>query len=269
MISTLAGLLRAARQSVQARPFHEVEWLFAVVLKLSRAELYLRADRIVEAEERKEIAEGIERLSRGEPLSYILGRAHFYANEYIVTPDVLIPRPETELLVEKVACWMKNRPVGSLVDLCTGSGCVGISLKKLFPAWHVILIDISYKALDVARCNARGLEIELLQGDLLEPLKERRVDALVCNPPYLSIEEAEVLDGFEPRIALEAGETGLEIYQRIFEQLPAHMGDGSGVFFEIGAMQKDAIMEMAKRSYEDVISYKDLSGRDRIVSFVC
>jgi len=179
----------------------------------------------------------LERRNRGEPLQQILGYVDFFGCRIEITPDVLIPRQETELLAEFV---VKNiSPNKVLVDLCTGSGCLAIAIKKALPNLHVIGLDISKKALDIARKNAdlNNVSVEFLEGDLLEPLQGRKFDYLVSNPPYVTEEEYLSLDPsvrlFEPRAALVGG---LEFYKRIASHLPL-----SKLFLEIGCTQGEAV----------------------------
>ena len=158
----------------------------ASVLGLRRLDLYLAFDRPLEEGEVASIRKGISRLAAGEPLAYIAETAPFYEREFIVTPDVLIPRPETEVLITVVREFLASQATpGTIVDVGTGSGCIGLTLKELFPAWHVVLTDISEKALTVARRNAQhlGLDVEILQGDLCVPSKDELLSASSPTPP--------------------------------------------------------------------------------------
>jgi release factor glutamine methyltransferase len=154
-----------------------------------------------------------------------------------VNRDVLIPRPETEILVDTILKEIGARSL-EIWDLCTGSGCIGIALKKRRPDCHVILADISAKALEVAKKNAAGVEVEIVQGDLLAPFQGRKADVLVCNPPYISEKEYIELDrevrDWEPKQALVAGPTGYEFYERLARELPPYLKPGAKVYFEIG-----------------------------------
>ena len=255
------------------RPRHEVEEWIAHTLGVKRLDLYLQFDRPVEQEERDRIREGISRLSAGEPLAYILKRAPFYGYEFEVSPDVLIPRPETELIIDTVMPRLQGN-TGIFVDVCTGSGCIGLSVKKLFPSWRVVLIDICDRAIQIAKRNAERLcvDVEVIQGDLLSPILSEKAGLVVCNPPYLSTDEWVALDGsvkeFEPRKALDAGETGLEIYERALSQMRGILLPGGVGCFEIGSLQKKAVIQLIREcGFTNIICIKDLAGHDRLVSF--
>ena len=247
------------------RPRHEVEEWIASTLGMRRLDLYLQFDRPVQKEELDRIREGISRLSQGEPLAYVLGKAPFYGFEFEVSPAVLIPRLETEILIEKV----QDRS-GTLVDVCTGSGCIGLTVKKLFPSLRVILIDICEKALEIAKKNARNLsvDVEIMQGDLLSPFLPRQADCIVCNPPYLTSDEWKEMDGCEPKIALDAGKSGLEIYERILPQVKEALVPGGAALFEIGATQRESVIGLAKKNeFIAIECIQDLAGHDRVVLF--
>ena len=157
------------------------------------------------------------------------------------------------------------------MDVCTGSGCIGLTLKALFPAWHVILSDISEKALAVARRNALQLhlDVEFIHGDLLNPFSGRTAQCIVSNPPYLSSAEWTSADrsvaAFEPKVALEAGPTGIEVYERLFADLKKILAPGGLCAVEIGASQGPAVLSLA-RSLGTPFLVQDLAGRDRVVA---
>lgn len=247
------------------RPRHEVEEWIAYILGVKRLDLYLQFDRPVQKEELDRIRKGISRLAQGEPLAYVLGKAPFYGFEFEVSADVLIPRLETEILVEKV----QDRG-GTLVDVCTGSGCIGLTIKKLFPSLRVVLIDICEKALKIAEKNARNLsvDVEIMQGDLLSPFLPEQADCIVCNPPYLTSDEWKKMDGCEPKIALDAGESGLEIYEKILPQVKEALVPGGVGLFEIGATQRESVIELVKKQeFIAIECIQDLARHDRVVLF--
>lgn len=266
--------LEHVRQKGAKRPRHEVEWFLASVLGTSRLDLYLLFDKPLHENELSVIRTGISRLSKGDPLAYIQGSHSFYKDEFIVSPNVLIPRPETEILVDAASSFLKNQNFsGVLFDMCTGSGCVGLSLKKLFPAWHVVLSDISTDALSVAQKNANQLQedVECVCGDLFAPLSERKASCIVANPPYLSSEEWDTLDmsvkNYEPKIALVAGKSGLEWYQRFFLEVTEFLHEGGAFFVEIGSTQGEAVAALAQAAnFSNVVITKDLAAKDRVVS---
>ena len=270
---TIGEILRLSVDHVAkrgGRPRHEVEELIAHALGMKRLDLYLKFDRPIEEEEAASIRAGIARLAADEPLAYVLGTASFYGREFIVTPDVLIPRPETEVLVSVVEKWLVKQPSpGTIVDVGTGSGCIGLTLKALFPSWRVVLSDICEKALAIARRNAQKLQldVELIQGDLLGSFSGR-AECIVSNLPYLSLKEWNEADRsvseFEPKKALLAGPTGLEVYQRLFDALQTSLVPEGLCAVEIGASQGPAVLALAQKSGTASL-IQDFFGRDRVV----
>jgi len=265
---TIETLVRHAYvASKNGRPDHEVREYVASSLGLNTSELYLYPDRAVSKEELDRIWPGIERLSLGEPLAYIQEKKEFYGYEFDVCPDVLIPRPETEILVDVACFFLKEYPCpGTIVDVCTGSGCVGIVLKLLFPKWHVILLDISEKALHIASKNAKKLhaDVEVIQGNLLEPVLSRSFSCVVSNPPYLTTQEWNESDvkQHEPRLALDGGVHGLDIYEQLLQQIGVCTPEF--VALEIGRNIQDLVMRYTGKKSS---LHTDLFGRDRVVSF--
>jgi release factor glutamine methyltransferase len=276
-VKTVGEIVRLSIDYVQkkrGRPRHEVEEWIAHTLGLQRLDLYLLFDRPVEDDELVAIRSGIVRLGAGEPLAYIIGVAHLYGLAFEVSPDVLIPRPETETLitVAKEFLASQEKP-GTIVDVCTGSGCIGLTLKTLFPEWNVVLSDISEKALAIAQKNAQrlNLDVEIIHGNLLEPFSGRKAEVIVSNPPYLSSSEWRSLDpsvaAFEPKLALVAGSTGTELYQELFKMIPLHLVSKGLCAVEIGASQKQAVLRLAEPFYDPFL-VQDLAGRDRVVAFL-
>jgi release factor glutamine methyltransferase len=275
-MKTIGQIVRLSVEYVQkkgGRPRHEVEEWIARCLGLKRLDLYLQFDRPIEDRELDAIRAGIGRLCAGEPLAYIIGTAPFFGLEFEVSPDVLIPRPETETLVTVAKQFLASHDnPGTIVDVCTGSGCIGLTLKTLFPQWHVVLSDISEKALRVAQKNVQkmGLDVEILEGDLLTPFSGRTADLIVANPPYLSSAEWLSLDpsvaSFEPKVAFVGGSSGIELYQELFAQVPAHLVSKGLCVVEIGALQGTAVLSLAQ-PFSSPFLVQDLGGRDRVVAF--
>ncbi len=191
----------------------------------------------------------------------------FFRCRIKLTPHVLIPRQESEILIFYALPHIKG---GILLDLCTGSGCLGLAIKKARPDMHVILSDISHEALECARNNAalNQLDVEFLEGDLLEPLGDRKVDYVICNPPYVSDEEYEHLDSsvrdFEPKLALVGGKEGLDFYSRLSKSLKGHINEGAKIFFEIGKDQGEKVLNLFS-DWEKKEVIKDWAGHDRFV----
>ena len=220
-----------------------------------------------------------EQLSRalaGEPVQYITGEEVFYDRVFSVSEAVLIPRPETEELVEHVLSVLKKFPDDArVVDVGTGSGAIAITLKKEQPTLRVFASDISVEALAVAEKNAQTLaaEITFVQGDLLQPLIDsgEKFDVVVSNPPYIAYSETDVMDvsviEYEPHLALFAENDGLALYQRLIQQLPSCLKKGGVAAFEIGYHQGEAIKSALTEAYPQakIAVVKDLSGNDRVV----
>lgn len=212
----------------------------------------------------------LKKIKSGMPIEYVLGYKDFYSLRLNVTQDVLIPRHETEILVDKIVKRYKNTSKFTLFDVCCGSGAVGLSLKKVFEQADVYLSDISTSALRVAKDNAQtnDLEVNFLQGDLLKPFKNLKADLFVCNPPYVSdIEYEELSKGvrdYEPKLALLAQNNGFEFYQRLCSDLPYYLNSGALIAFEIGYNQKKILNSLfSKKPYHKLIFEKDFSGLDR------
>lgn len=229
------------------RPKRLAEELIGHVLHLKKMELYLQFDKPLLDKELTLIRELLKRAAKGEPIQYILGEIEFFHCRIQIDSRVLIPRPETEILVEQISNQIDR---GVLWDLCTGSGCIGIALKKAHPALDVTLSDISSDALTLAAHNAKQnqVDVKVVQGDLFAPFKGQKADVIVCNPPYISESEYTHLDPsvkhFEPKLALVSGQTGLEFYERFKNELPNYLNPGGKVFFEIGATQGDALQKL-------------------------
>ena len=258
------------KEIVQAR--RSAEDLLAFVLKKSRLDLYLQFDLPLEEKELEHFRSLVKRLSLKEPIEYILGRVEFYNCLFSLNPFVLIPRPETEILLDLICREISQEEKKPQVawDICTGSGCLGIGLKKRFPFINVTLSDLCPDALHVASLNAKQnqVEVEVLLGDLLKSFVGKKADLVICNPPYVSLSEYETLDlsvkGFEPKQALVAEENGLVFYRLLSQQLPLFLNKGAKVYLEIGTTQGQKIKELfGFSSWTRVFVEKDLSGHDR------
>lgn len=257
------------------QPRLQAEELISQALGLKRMDLYLQFDRPLIDEELIKCRAWLQRRGQGEPLQYIHGQVEFFDCVIKVTPAVLIPRQETEILVDKVAKALAQETLAGKIlwDLCCGSGYMGIALKKRFPELTVCLSDISSDALAVAAENARNneVEVELLKGDLLAVFKDRRSDFIVCNPPYVSEKEFSTLDTevreYEPRQALISGRTGLEFYERLARELPPYLNPGSKIWFEIGTGQGKAVQKLFQDPFWKKCRVEnDWSGHERFFS---
>lgn len=223
------------------------EELLSCALGLNRVELYMQFDRPIIDEELNKYREYLKRVSKNEPFQYVLGEVDFYSSKIKVDSRALIPRQETEILVDIIS---KQNPKGILWDLCTGTGCIGIALKKKHPELSVTCTDLSKESLDLASENAKlnKVDVELLQGDLFEPLKGKKADWILCNPPYISKKEYEALDPsvkcFEPSLALIGGERGTEYYERIQKEILDYLNPNGKVYFELGSTQAKALKNL-------------------------
>jgi release factor glutamine methyltransferase len=254
------------------RSKREAEEVIADCLNLKRIDLYLQFDRPLIEEELTKCREAMVRRGKGEPSQYISGKVFFAGVEIKVNPSVLIPRPETEFLIEKISETLSNSDLSgkTLFDLCTGSGYIAIALKKRFPTLQVVASDLSPQALQVAKENAaaNGCDIQFLEGDLFAPFAGKKCDFFVCNPPYISESEylglsREVKD-FEPRLALVGGKSGFEFYERISVDLKKYLVTGGRGWLELGTGQGEPVLSLfSKQGWEGCSVQKDLSLHDR------
>ena len=215
----------------------------------------------------------VERRERGEPLAYMLGRREFYALDILVTPAVLIPRQETELLVDSILEIGAGRPDLAVADVGTGSGAIAVAAAVNLPSCRVYATDTSEAALRVAgdNCRMHGVEdrVELRHGDLLDPL-DVRVDVIASNPPYVMTGEIEGLGreiGREPVEALDGGPDGLDVMRRLFQQAPSALRPGGAMLVEIDPRQLQPVTSLAAAAFPGgrVSHRRDLSGRPRVV----
>jgi release factor glutamine methyltransferase len=261
-----------ASQKIE-RPRRSAEDLLAHVLQCKRLDLYLQYDRPLLEKELLSMRELVKRCASQEPIDYLIGEVDFFGCALAIDRRVLIPRQETEALVERIVKKLSFLPSleGKVLwDLCTGSGCIGIALKKRYPSLKVSLSDQSRPALEVALQNSRrnGVEVELCEGDLLEPFKGRKADFIVCNPPYVTA--AEYIDlpvavkDFEPKMALVGGERGTEIYERLEKEVKHFLHPGASLFFEIGSTQGNELKKIFSSPFwSSQEIHLDGSGRDR------
>jgi len=257
-------------------PRLEAELLVGLALGTSRIQVIVERDRPLMADELARIRALVTRRRKREPLAYILGRREFYGREFLVDRRVLIPRPDTETLVEVALDRTQDRSLyGRALDLCTGSGNVAISFALQRPTWQVDATDISADALDVARMNALRLgavwNVRFRQGDLFAPCGDDRYDLITANPPYLTEQElrevAPDIRDHEPRIALVAGSDGLDVVRRIVAEAGGHLAPAGVVALEIGCQQGDVVADwMTRHGLADVRIHRDLAGRQRVVS---
>jgi release factor glutamine methyltransferase len=264
------SLLAAAARTVDRR---DAELLLAAAASLTRTQLIARAGEALPPGTVARFETLCARRAAGEPVAYLLGRREFWSLDFEVTPAVLVPRPETELLVER-ALALQSESAADVADLGTGSGAIAIALALERPAWRITATDVSPDALDIARRNgdrhAAG-RIEWLRGpveDWYAPLAGRRFDILVSNPPYIAADDP-VLTGeslrFEPRGALTPEGDGFAALLTLINGAPGHLQPGGWLALEHGAEQGERTRQaLVARGFTHVTSHRDLAGRERI-----
>jgi release factor glutamine methyltransferase len=281
-------------------PRLSAELLLSGVLAMKRIELYTQFDRPVARQQLDRLHDLVKRAGQNEPIAYLVGKTEFYSLEINITPDCMIPRPETELLVERAIeflriCPVRNSTMGNTLqkgsisngprpgtqfvcDLCTGCGCIAVAIAKNYPDARIIATDICDAALAVAAGNVEkhqlGDQITLLCGDLFDPiisgLDVNEFDLIVCNPPYVSTAEYEKLDrnvkDYEPKVALFAGVDGLDIYRRVIEKADRFLKPNSALMLEIGYAQGRAVRQLLEQTgtFPEIKIEKDPHNNDRI-----
>lgn len=253
-------------------PRLNAELLLSEILKCKRLELYTNFEKPLKDEEIQKFRDFLLRRAKGEPVQYITGKAYFYGLEFVVTPDVLIPRPETELLVEEVINSFDKNESLKIVDLCSGSGNIGITLAKFFPNSIVDCIDISEKAIEIGKLNAERLNVKnvsFIQLDILKQQLSEVYDAIVSNPPYISIEKQNEIQKevrlYEPRIALFVDDE-LKFYRRILELSDGSLKNNGRVFLEIDNEISQQVFDLMKeKNFASISIKKDFANLNRII----
>jgi release factor glutamine methyltransferase len=258
-------------------PRRSAEWLLSAATGLSRVELYAHHDRPLTPEERVSLRAGVKRRAAGEPLQYVTGEVAFRHLVLKVSPGVLIPRPETEVLVGEVLDALKGLEAPRVADVCTGSGCIALSIAQEHRGATLFATDLSPLAVEVARANAARLglaeRVSVFAGDLLEPLPEElrgHLDAVASNPPYIPSADvpglAEEVIGYEPHLALDGGEDGLQLFRRILSDSREWLRAGGLLAVELDERTVETAAKEAREWYEEVRVVTDLTGRDRVLS---
>ena len=261
-------------------PRLSAELLLSHVLELKRIDLYTQFNKPVPQHQLDQLHELVKRAGLHEPVAYLTGKTEFYSLELDITTDCMIPRPETELLVQRSIEFLRTRSgIQFVCDLCTGSGCIAVAIAKNFTNARVTATDISAAALAVAALNVDKHQlnehVRLLCGDLFEPIIKQldvsQFDLIVCNPPYVSTSEYENLDinvkDYEPASALLAGEDGMDVYHRIIEKADELLKPGAALMLEIGYSQGPSIRELLEQtgSFTEIKIEKDFHDNDRII----
>jgi release factor glutamine methyltransferase len=269
---TTEALVRAAAHQLRAgseTPQLDAELLLAHTLGVTRARLRSHADEVVSTEAASSFHTLIARRALGEPVAYLTGYKEFWSLRLKVNPAVLVPRPETELLVERALALLPERRV-RCADLGTGSGAIALALAIERPDWHICATDASATALAVACENAiaLGLErVEFILGDWFEPLRGRRFELLTSNPPYIGKSDAalsQTVLRYEPAFALTPGTDALAALRSIVRAAPDHLERGGWLLLEHGAEQGTALAnELVARGFSHVRSHRDVAGHER------
>lgn len=243
--------------------------LLAFTLNVPKEYLIINNEKELSKQDFEYYKNYITRLINGEPIQYIIGKQEFMGIEFNVNKDVLIPQPDTEILVEETIKIAKEYNKPKVLDLCTGSGAIAVSIKKYIPEAEVFASDISIKALQLARINNIDNNINFIESNLFENINNE-FDIIVSNPPYIRTEEIKSLSKEvqnEPLIALDGGQDGLDFYRDIIKQAHNYLKSNGKLCLEIGDEQKDAITQILKSNfnYTNIKYYKDLQGNDRVI----
>lgn len=267
------GVIMLKNENIES-PKIKARVLLEYTLKKSREYLIIYDNKEITSQNRDLYIKNIKRLIQGEPLQYITGVQEFMKLKFLVNKNVLIPRQDTEILVEEVINIAKNINKPEILDLCTGSGAIAISIAKYIPEAKLTAVDISNEALDVAKKNARfngeSSRIEFIQSDMFEKLKEKKFDIIVSNPPYIPSLDIKKLPKDvqkEPIIALDGGKSGTKFYEEIVKEGYKYLKQGGYICLEIGYDQKGIVKEIIdkEKKYRDTYCKKDLCENDRVI----
>jgi release factor glutamine methyltransferase len=271
----LAWMTQDFKAQQLGTPRLDAELLIAHVLRVDRVRLYMDLDRPLSAAELAAVRALVMRRRQREPVAYLLGQREFYRREFKVTPAVLIPRPDTETLIERACALLPADASRTLLDLCTGSGAIAVTLAAERPQLSVVATDISEPALAIAAENAQqhgtAARVALRQGDLFAALRDdERFDVIVANPPYIPEAELPQLAAelrHEPQLALTSGAAGLDVLVRLCAGVDRYLAPGGSVLFEVGAGQAQTVLQLmaANPRLTGMTSHRDLGGIERVV----
>lgn len=281
MTKRLRPDLTSRLASISDTPALDASVLIAHIVGKPRAWVMAHPELTLTAEQQKKLEESLARLESGEPLPYVLGCWEFFGMEFYVTADVLIPRPETELLVEKAIAWLQQSKVHRTVDVGTGSGIIAVSIARHVPDARILATDISRPALEVAKRNAHKFgvsnRINFIECDLLPPRPaslstEDHFNLLCANLPYIPTETLRSLPiyGREPALALDGGVDGLDLFRKLMRVAPDWMAPNSLILLEIestlGVQTVNTAYDMFSQA--EIHLHKDLAGRDRLLEIM-
>lgn len=273
---TIGEWLRRARDVLSESgcpdPHIDSRWIAEDTLGLTQTELHFEAERAVDADVLEQLEERLKQRASGEPVQYILKSAYFMGLKFYVDNRVLIPRQDTETLVESVIVALHEFPEPDVLDLCTGSGAIGLSVKTLIPSANVTLTDLSKDALEVARKNAHDLnvDVDLRHGDLFKAVGRDTFDLIASNPPYIPHGDLAGLQREvrrEPMLALDGGSDGLEVYRRIAAEAAAHLNPGGFIYLEVGIGEAEPVLSLITENIDCAQAgvINDLNGIPRVV----
>lgn len=270
---TLKKAINILKESNMENPISTAKIVLANLLKQSKEYLLIHEKEELNTDCYNEYIEKINKIALGMPMQYITNNQEFMGMDFYVDEHVLIPRPDTEILVEEVLKIIDNKENLDIIDMCTGSGAIAISIAKYAPNNNIYAIDISTSALDVAKRNAEknnvNKEIQFINSNMFQNLKINiKADIIVSNPPYIETETIKTLDKQvqnEPKIALDGGNDGLNFYRNILENSKLYLKENGIILMEIGYNQKQTVTNLFKTQFKQVNCIKDLSGNDRVI----
>ncbi len=249
--------------------FSDIDWIMVEVLKVKRSYLPFVSD--INKEEQEQIMKFANERAKHIPLAYILKKAEFFGYEFEVNENTLIPRQDTEVLIEEFLKMAKQKDGKfSVLDIGTGSGAIAVTLAKE-TGCDVYALDVSSKALEVAERNAKNnnADVKFVQSDVFSNIPELKVDFIVSNPPYIETSVIETLDREvaenEPILALDGGDDGLKFYKMIISEAKQHLNAGGMIFFEIGYNQAGSVSKLLENDFKDIVVIKDYGNNDRVV----
>lgn len=273
-VTTISQALQGARHELQAyssSPAVDAGILLCHVLACTSAHLIAWPEKELNAEQAMQFEQLVAQRKQGTPVAYLTGTREFWSLDFKVTPDVLIPRAETETLVEFIIETFSEQPSLNVVDLGTGSGAIACALARERPGWNITATDVSEQALVIAQHNATLNQVniaEFVHGSWFEPIRDRQFDIIVSNPPYVAVNDPHLESGdlrFEPTSALTSGEQGMDDIRRLTQQAGACLKSGGWLILEHGFDQQQLVREaFGKSGFIDIIQRNDIAGLPRM-----